>query len=228
MARDGRDGTHTRCSPRVLSVNVGRPAERRWNGRLVRSGIWKSPVVGPVRVRGVNLEGDEQADRRAHGGPDKAIYAYATEDLAWWNERLGLELGAGGVGENLTTAGLDLSESVVGERWRIGSAELQVTQPRIPCYKLGLRVGDDRFPDCFAEARRLGVYLRILAEGELRAGDEVEVVDRPAHGLRALDVAHIFYSAPERAADLLSVPELAAWWHRWARRIVAGGSERDR
>jgi len=132
---------------RVLSVNVGRPAEMVWHGRTVRSAIWKAPVIGPVRVRGVNLTGDVQADGKAHGGPDKAVYGYAAEDLDWWRGQLGVEVGPGSMGENLTTSDLDLSEAVVGERWEIGSVVLQVTQPRIPSYKLGIRMGDDRFPN---------------------------------------------------------------------------------
>ena len=205
----------------VLSVNVGRPAETLWRGRTVRSAIWKAPVAGPVRARGVNLVGDAQADRKVHGGADKALYAYAAEDLYWWSSQLGLELGPGSMGENLTTGGLDLSDAVVGERWETGSVVLQVTQPRIPCYKLGIRMGDDRFPERFAEARRHGVYLRILTEGALQAGDEIHVVDRPAHGLRAVDVAHIFYDQHHRAAELLSVAELAESWHCWARKVLA-------
>lgn len=209
-----------RSRSRVLSVNVGRAVQADWHGRTVRSSIWKSPVTGPVEARGVNLIGDAQADRKAHGGPDKSVYAYAAEDLDWWNGQLGLGLDPGSMGENLTTTGLDLSEAVVGDRWQVGSVQLQVTQPRIPCYKLGIRVGDDEFPQRFAEARRHGVYLRILTEGELQAGDEVHVVHRLAHGLRAVEVAHIFYDHHERAGELLCVPELAASWHRWARRIL--------
>jgi len=206
---------------RVLSVNVGRPAEMVWHGRTVRSAIWKAPVTGPVLVRGVNLVGDAQADRKAHGGLDKAVYGYAAEDLEWWSSELGIELGPGGMGENLTTSDLDLSDAVVGERWEIGGVVLQVTQPRIPCYKLGIRMRDDGFPERFAEARRHGVYLRILTEGALQAGDKIHVVDRPAHGLRAVDVAHIFYDQHHRAGELLGVAELANSWHRWARRVLA-------
>ncbi len=206
---------------RVLSVNVGRPIETLWHGRRVRSAIWKTPVTGSVRVRGKNLVGDAQADRKAHGGSDKALYAYAGEDLEWWSSQLGVELGSGSMGENLTTGGIDLSDAVVGERWQVGTVVLQVTQPRIPCYKLGIRVGDDQFPERFADARRHGVSLRILAEGALQAGDEIQVLERPAHGLRAVEVAHIFYDQHHRARELLCVAELAASWHRWARRMLA-------
>ena len=187
----------------------------------VRSAIWKAPVAGPVRARGANLAGDAQADRKAHGGSDKALYAYAAEDLEWWSGQLGLKLGPGSMGENLTTAGLDLSEAVVGERWRVGTVVLQVTQPRIPCYKLGIRLGDDRSPERFAMARRPGIYLRILAEGTLQTGDEIQVVERPAHRFRAVEVAHIFYDRHHRAGELLGVAELAESWHHWARKVLA-------
>src|SRR5579875_1553729 len=113
--------------PRVLSVNVGRPKESIWHGRVVRSSIWKEPVRGSVAALGDNLAGDVQADRKAHGGPDKAVYAYSAEDLVWWSEQVGRELTAGSMGENLTTGGIDLSKAVIGERWKVGSVLLQVS-----------------------------------------------------------------------------------------------------
>ena len=210
---------------RLVSVNVGRPTEVVWHGRTVSTAIRKAPVAGPVRAQGVNLVGDAQADRKAHGGVDKALYAYAAEDLAWFSGQFGLDLVPGSMGENLTTGGLELCEAVVGERWQVGGVRLQVTQPRIPCYKLGIRLGDDGFPERFAMARRPGVYLRILAEGELQAGDEIEVGERPPHGLRAVEVAHIFYDQHHRAGELLCVAELPASWHRWARRVLAGAGQ---
>lgn len=205
---------------RVVSVNVGRPTEILWHGRRVRTAIWKTPVDGPVVARGVNLVGDVQADRTAHGGPDKALYAYAAEDLAWWSAQLDLELGPGSMGENVTTSGIDLADVVVGECWQVGGVRLQVTQPRIPCFKLGVRMADDRFPERFAASHRYGFYLRILAEGELEAGDEIVVAERPAHRFLAADVARIFYDQHLRAQELLRVPELPRSWHRWANRML--------
>src|SRR5438132_5561640 len=120
---------------RVVSVNVGRPREIVVDGEVVRTSIWKDPVDGRVAVRGVNLAGDDQSDRRVHGGDRKAVYAYAREDLAWWSERLGQRLGSGTFGENLTTEGLDVTAARVGDRWRVGTALLEVTQPRLPCSK---------------------------------------------------------------------------------------------
>jgi len=201
---------------RLISVNVGRPAQlavRR--GRPLMSAIGKAPVEARVRVEGVNLVGDEQADRRVHGGPDKAVYAYASEDAAFWSGELGRELGPGTFGENLTTAGLDVSGAVVGERWRIGTVELEVCQPRLPCNKLALRLGEPLMVKRFAQASRPGAYLRILVEGSLGAGDEVVVLSRPSHGITVRDVSDAILldeTLLERAAAAPALPrDLAAW-----------------
>src|SRR3954469_11361034 len=130
----------------VESVNVGVPRRVPVNGHSVLTAIYKDPVEGRVALRGVNLEGDDQADRRVHGGPDKAVYAYAAEDSEWWEAELGRPLGPAPFGENLTVRGLAVSDAVIGERWGVGSALLEVAQPRLPCFKLGLRMGDRLFP----------------------------------------------------------------------------------
>src|SRR4029079_17647984 len=129
----------------VVSVNVGLPRTVEWFGRQVTTAIWKEPVADAVAVRGVNLAGDDQADRRVHGGVDKAVYAYATEDYEWWAKQLGTALAPGTFGENLTVAGVHLGSRVVGEQWRVGTARLEVAQPRLPCFKLGIRMGDASF-----------------------------------------------------------------------------------
>ena len=148
---------------------------------MVKTGIWKFPVEGRVPVRGVNVDGDVQADLRVHGGEFQALYAYAREDYAWWSEELGRELEPGTFGENLTVEGLDLTAALVGERWRVGTALVEVSLPRIPCFKLGQKMKEPRFLKRFAQARRPGTYLRILEEGELGAGDAIEVLGRPGH-----------------------------------------------
>jgi len=130
-----------------------------WHGRIVESAIWKEPVEGRVAVRGVLVDGDEQADLRVHGGTDKAVYAYALEDYEWWSARLDRALEPGTFGENVTVAGFDPSDAVIGSRWRVGHTVLQVTEPRLPCFKLGMRMGDAAFVDDFAEAGRFGAYL---------------------------------------------------------------------
>jgi MOSC domain-containing protein YiiM len=204
---------------RLRSVQVGRPREFDFNGRPARSAIWKSPVAGPVAVRGVNLDGDDQADREAHGGPDKAVYAYAHEDLEWWSQRLGRELHPGEFGENLTTAGIDVTNARVGERWAIGSTVLEVSEPRVPCWRLGVRMNDHEFPRRFTEALRPGAYLRIISEGFLEAGEAVRVISRPDHELTIQDVFRIYTRDRTEAGRLLAVPEISHAWRNWARKV---------
>jgi len=195
---------------RIVSVNVGRPkplAERR--GQVMMSAILKAPVDGPVRVEGVNLAGDDQADRSVHGGPDKAVYVYAREDSDWWSELLGVEVPNAIFGENLTTEGLDVSGSIIGERWRLGTVELEVCQPRLPCSKLGLRFGSLKMVRAFAQASRPGAYCRIVSEGELQAGDEITVTHRPEHGVTLALVADAILKDRSLAARAASAPELS-------------------
>jgi MOSC domain-containing protein YiiM len=170
---------------RLISVNVGTPQLVDTGRRVVETAIWKTPVAGRVKVRGVNLDGDRQADLSVHGGPDKAVYAYAIEETRLWEEEMGRELGPGAFGENLTTEGVDVSGAVLGERWRIGTTLLEVVQPRLPCFKLGLRMEDPTMVRRFARASRPGAYFRIVEEGDLGAGDaiEVDIAGRPDHGV---------------------------------------------
>lgn len=200
----------------VVSVNVGRtrPVER--DGKPATTAIWKSPVTGRVRADGVNLEGDEQADREVHGGYDKAVYAYAIEDTRWWEHELGRGVGPGGFGENLTVEGLPLVASVVGERWSAGNAVLEVSEPRIPCWKLGLRMGDASFPRRFTRAGRPGTYLRIVEPGDIGAGDDVHVISRPDHGFTVGDIWRVYHHDRGEAASLLDVPQLGDTWRSWA------------
>ena len=179
----------------VLSVNLAEPRTLMRRGREVPTGLWKRPVEGVVAVGSLGLDGDLQADRRVHGGGDKAVYAYAGEDTAWWEAELGRELGPGFFGENLTLRGVDVSGARIGERWRIGTCELEVSEPRHPCWKLATKVGDPRFVKRFAQAGRPGAYLRVLGPGELRAGDAVLITEGPP------DAPTI---GPPRTADALS------------------------
>jgi MOSC domain-containing protein YiiM len=179
------------------------------------SAIGKQPVGARVRVAGVNLVGDDQADRRVHGGPDKAVYSYAAEDAAWWVAELGREVPPGMFGENLTTEELDVSGAVVGERWLLGSVELEVCQPRLPCAKLGLRFGDPLMVKRFAEAERPGAYLRIVREGELGAGDAIEVSSRPEHGVTVAQVSRALLLDETGLAAAAVAPELPDELARW-------------
>ena len=170
---------------KLATVNVARPRVFVYKGRDIESAIWKTPVEGRVAARGVNIEGDDQADRTVHGGPDKAVYAYALEDIRLWESELGRPLEPGAFGENLTTEGVDVTGAVIGERWEVGTVCLEVSEPRAPCSKLAARMEDDAFLRRFTEAGRPGAYLRIVREGELGAGDAVEVTFRPEHGVLA-------------------------------------------
>src|SRR5215216_1225669 len=179
---------------RVVSVNVGRARSVPWNGSTITTGIWKAPVSGRIAVRGVNVDGDDQADRSVHGGPAKAVYAYGLDDYRWWAAELGGELEPGSFGENLTIDGFDVSDALIGEHWQIGSAVFEVSQPRVPCYKLGIRLDDPDFPRRFAAAERPGAYLRIIHEGSVGAGDHVSILSRPSHGLTAALVSRAYHA----------------------------------
>jgi MOSC domain-containing protein YiiM len=205
----------TPVTPRVISVNVGEVREVEWRGEVVTTAIWKQPVSGRVALRGVNFAGDDQADRTVHGGPDKAVYAYAREDYEHWRVEHGVETEPALFGENLTTEGIDLSAVLIGERWRVGSTVLEVAQIRLPCFKLGIRLGDPRFPRTFQAVGRMGAYLRVVQEGDVGADDSIQVMDRPEHGvslgtmLRALD-------DDEAAHALTRVGYLPTFWRRFA------------
>lgn len=204
----------------VLSVSVGGIREFEHQGRPAVSAIWKTPVQGRIAARGVNLEGDEQADRNAHGGPDKAVYAYAIEDMHWWEKELGRSLEHGVFGENLSTEGIDVTEAVVGEHWEIGSTLFEVSEPRLPCWRLAVRMDDKMFLRRFTEAGRPGTYLRILREGDVGAGDELKLVERPDHDLTIGDVFRIYTRDREEARRLLSIPQMSAAWKGWAERTL--------
>jgi MOSC domain-containing protein YiiM len=200
----------------VALITVGRVREVDWNGRTVRTGIWKAPADGPVRVAEFGAEHDEQGDPDAHGGLDKALYAYGSRDLAWWSRQLGRELEPGVFGHNLTIAGMDVSRTVIGERWRAGGIGVEVSAPRIPCFKLGMRMGDPGFPRRFAAADRPGAYLRVLEPGVVEAGDPVEVLERPAHGVTVADASRIYHRDRHEAGRLLEVPALSGALADWA------------
>jgi MOSC domain-containing protein YiiM len=208
---------------RVLSVNVGLPRAIRTGQRTVSTAIWKFPVEGQVAVRGVNLDGDEQADRSVHGGPDKAVYAYAIEETRAWERELGRELGPAPFGENLTTEGLDVSGALVGERWRIGTTLLEVAQPRLPCFKLGLRIGDRSFIRRFARASRPGAYLRIVQPGALAAGDNVgvDIASRPDHGVSVRLISEAILQDHRLIPHVREAPQLPAELRDWLTRRVS-------
>jgi MOSC domain-containing protein YiiM len=200
--------------PRVVSVNVGLPRTVRWRNHDVTTGIFKRPVQGRVSVRRLNLDGDRQADLAVHGGAAKAVYAYPLEHYAFWNEQLGERLPFGAFGENLTVEGLPLErEAAIGDRLRIGSAELVVTQPRLPCAKLALRFDRMDMVKRFLASGRTGYYLAVAVEGEIGAGDRVEPVARHPARVAVAEITRVYTlerhnrAALERLVALEPLPE---------------------
>lgn len=188
---------------RVVSVNVGRVYDAEWAGALQRTAIDKQAADGRVAVRAHGLAGDEQADGD-HGGPYQAVYAYAREDLDWWSGELGYRLRSGMFGENLTLAGVDTTDAVLGERWRVGTALVEVTQPRIPCGVFRGWMEEKGWVRRFADEARPGAYLSVVGEGEVAAGDAVEVVHHPDHDVTLREVFRLNYG------DLSVLPRLDA------------------
>jgi MOSC domain-containing protein YiiM len=169
---------------KLLSIQVGRPRKMKWRRRTVTTGIYKDQVEGRIMLRRHNLEGDEQADLRVHGGLDKAVYVYPSEHYAFWRHELpGMQLPYGMFGENFTTEGLDESSVHIGDQYRIGGAVVEVTQPRVPCYKLGVRFNRPDMPQRFHASGRSGFYLAVLEEGEVGAGDVWERIARNEEGI---------------------------------------------
>jgi MOSC domain-containing protein YiiM len=166
-------------------------------------------------VRGVNVEGDDQADRNAHGGPVRAVYAYAAEDYAWWSSELARDIVPGTFGENLTTRGVDVSGALIGERWRVGTTLLQVTSPRVPCFKLAMVMDDAHFVKRFAKALRPGAYLSIVEEGDVAADDRIEVVHRPQHDLSVAELARLYFFDRKNVERMLVAEDLPSNWRAW-------------
>lgn len=188
---------------KIISVNVGRPKLVMRNDEPVSTGIFKEPVAGRVMLRTLNLDGDRQADLTVHGGPEKAVYAYPHEHYPFWKRELpDMDLPLGVFGENFTTEGMLESEIHIGDRFRIGSAELMVTQPRMPCYKLGIRFNRTDILKRFLASERTGFYFSVLSEGEVGAGDDVELIEQNTSGVTVLDVTRL-YSSDKHNLELL-------------------------
>lgn len=207
---------------RVLSVNVGAARLLELGGKRVPSGIFKTPVVCRLRVTEHGFLGDEQADRRNHGGPDKAVNVYPSEHLPYWSERLDVVLGPGAFGENLTTAGLSETGVSIGDVFRIGSARLQVSQPRQPCAKLSAKHGEPQVHHWVEETGRTGFYLRVLEPGEIGAGDAIQLESRDPAVISVLAAYRTMQTFDDPAAieRLLAVPALStAWRERLQRRL---------
>jgi MOSC domain-containing protein YiiM len=214
---------------RLISINAGLPREVPWDGKTITTSIWKEPVTGRVRVSALNIEGDRQSDLSVHGGADKAVYVYPSEHYAYWRERLpGVEFPWGAFGENFTSEGLAEDSVRIGDRLRIGSAEFAVTQPRMPCFKLGIRFGRPQMVKMFMKSGRTGFYLAVTREGEAAAGDRVEIVAPARHSLTIADIVRLYASDSENQEMLMQaakLPGLPESWRDYFRKRLWGPDE---
>ncbi|WP_028637756.1 MOSC and FAD-binding oxidoreductase domain-containing protein [Nocardioides sp. URHA0032] len=212
---------------RLLSVNVGMPKDVSWRGRTVHTGVWKSPVSGPRLVRRLNIDGDGQGDLAGHGGEQRAVLVYQVESYRYWADVLQREdLEPGAFGENFTVEGLADEEVCIGDRYRIGEAELEVSQPRVTCFRVGMRLGEPRLPSLLVAHHRPGFYLRVLTEGHVRAGDPIERTRRGPHELSVAAADALLYLPghdPERLADALDIPALSPGWQGSFRSMLESG-----
>ena len=213
---------------KIISVNVGRPRLVVWDGQTVSTGIYKTPVEGRHMLRALNLDGDRQADLTVHGGLYKAAYVYPAEHYAYWREELpGMELPWGMFGENFTTEGLDEATVNIGDRFRIGAAEVLVTQPRMPCYKLGIKFGREDILKRFLASGRTGFYLSVEREGEVGAGDEIELLGRDKNNVTVADIVGLYArdkgnsELMRRAVAVEALPE--SWRQHFAQQLSKDG-----
>src|SRR5690349_207598 len=209
----------------LLSVNVGLPRDVAWDGRTVHTAIWKHPAEGPQMARRLNIDGDGQGDLAGHGGEHRAVFVYQIESYRYWQEQLGRDdFRYGQFGENFTVAGLPDDEVCIGDRYRIGTALFEVTQPRVTCYRVGIRLDDPRMPALLVQHHRPGFYFRVLREGDIRAGDEIlKVADGPER-MTVAEVDGLLY-LPGHPADrierALRIPALSPGWQGSFRAMVS-------
>lgn len=201
---------------KLISLNVGRPRLVSWEGRTVSTGIFKEPVKGSVTLRTLNLDGDRQADLTVHGGKTKAVYVYPVEHYGFWKSELpDMDLPYGMFGENFTTEGL-LEEKVhIGDRFRVGTAELMVTEPRMPCYKLGLKFGRTDMVRRFLQSRRTGFYFSVLKEGEVKVGDFIELLSEQPNGVTVADITRLYAFEKDNLALMKRAIEVEALPQSW-------------
>jgi MOSC domain-containing protein YiiM len=210
---------------KIVSLNVGLPRDVTWHGSVVTTGIYKSPVKGRVALRTLNLDGDGQADLTVHGGEYKAVFCYPVEHYEYWRKELpGRELPMGMFGENFTTGGMREDSVHLGDRFSVGSAEVVVTQPRLPCYKLGIRFQSDDMVRRFLASGRTGFYLAVTREGEVGVGDEIEVISRDGKAVPVSEITRLYIAkrfAQEDVKSLgraLQVPALPESWKEYFRK----------
>jgi ferredoxin-NADP reductase/MOSC domain-containing protein YiiM len=214
---------------RLISVNVGKPKNVPWQDKTVFTGVWKTPVEGPVTVRRLNLDGDGQGDLAGHGGEQRAVLVYQTDSYDYWRSYLGrADLVPGNFGENFTVSGLGDDEVCIGDRYRIGDAEFEVTQPRVTCFRVGMRLGEPDMPNLLVAHHRPGFYMRVIREGRVEAGDAVELSRRGRHELSVADIDALLY-LPDRDMDRLrqavDLPELSPGWQQSFRDMLGAQSD---
>lgn len=212
----------------LLSVNVSQPKAISYRGKTVRTGIFKEPVKGRVMLRRLNLDGDGQGDLNVHGGPDKAVYVYTVEHYDFWARALGRnDFESGQFGENFTVEGMPEERIHIGDVFRVGSALVEVSQPRVPCYKLGLKMGSTRFIKQFLASGRVGFYLRVLEEGEVGAGDEIHRVRAGPEQMTIREIVRLAYFDPENVAGTqkaIRIPALSPGWREmFEERLLEAG-----
>jgi MOSC domain-containing protein YiiM len=213
---------------KLISLNTGLPREVTWNRRVVTTGIFKQPVEGRIALRTLNLDGDRQADLTVHGGVHKAVYCYPIEHYSFWHDALpGRELPMASFGENFTTSGLAEDSVHVGDRFAVGSAEVIVTQPRMPCYKLGVRFQSDEMVKRFLASGLTGFYVAVTREGDVGAGDEIKVLSRDRNAVSIAEITRLYVTKRYHAADLdsiqraLEVDALPDSWKNYFRERLA-------
>ncbi len=217
-----------RDPPVVLSVNVGLPENHSWQGKTVFTGIWKHPVAGPVMARRLNIDGDGQGDKHGHGGEQRAVMVYQIDSYRYWERHFGRPgFGYGEFGENLTVDGLPDDEVCIGDRYRIGEAEFEVTQPRVTCYRVGMRLGEPELPALLVSHHRPGFYMRVLTEGRIQAGDRIVKTRTGPHQLTVADTDALLYLPGRDAEKLRAAADIAALspgWQQSFRELTESGS----
>jgi ferredoxin-NADP reductase/MOSC domain-containing protein YiiM/ferredoxin len=216
-----------RNPPVLVSVNVGMPKDVPWQGQTVHTGVWKFPVHGPAMVRRLNIDGDGQGDLAGHGGEQRAVLVYQLDSYRHWAQHFGRgDLGYGQFGENLTVDGMADDQVCIGDRYRIGEAEFEVTQPRVTCYRVGLRLGEPELPALLVSHHRPGFYMRVITEGHIQAGDAIVKTRTGPHALSVADTDALLYLPgrdPRKLRTALQIPALSPGWQGSFRDIVANG-----
>lgn len=204
----------------LLAINIAPRSEAQsWSGSGNRTGINKQPVQGLIQFGNDSIEGDHVVDKKHHGGYDKAVYAYAREDALWWEEQMGRAIAPGQFGENLTTQGVDITNALIGEQWRIGDLLLEVSEPRIPCSVFAGFWDRPGLIKEFTQANRSGAYLRIIEEAMIEAGTAIEIVYRPRHGITIADVFAAKSGAREKITEIAALEELSHEYRDWAIKV---------